>query len=177
MLFYVFINLFNGFKSVFVPLSNYRIKKGKYGATITLPSTPPTREGYTFSGWGEVAERLPANDVTYSAYYIANVYKVYYFVESKLVNMVEVTYGEPIPEYIYEPTTEGDEFLGWIGETYATMPAHDVTYTANICSDINAMSTDKGQQTIVIYDLHGRRVTNPIKGGIYIVGGKKMMVK
>ena len=151
----------------------------EYGATITLPSTPPTREGYTFSGWGEVAETVPANDVTYSAYYIANVYMVYYFAGAKLVNMVKVTYGEPIPEYIYEPTTEGDEFLGWIGETYATMPAHDVTYTANISSDINTMSTDKGQQTIVIYDTTGRKVTDTknLKGGIYIINGRKVMIK
>ena len=149
----------------------------EYGATITLPSTPPTREGYTFSGWGEVAETVPANDVTYSAYYIANVYKVHYFVGSKLVNMVEVTYGEPIPEYIYEPTTEGDEFLGWIGDTYETMPAHDVIYTANIYNGIDVMSTNNSQQSKVFYDLTGRRVTNPIRGGIYIINGRKVMIK
>ena len=149
----------------------------EYGSTITLPSTPPYREGYTFSGWGEVAETVPANDVTYSAYYIANVYKVYYFVGSKLVNMVEVTYGEPIPEYIYEPTTEGDEFLGWIGDTYETMPAHDVTYTANIESGINQITIDNGQ--LNIYDLMGRKVTDTenLTGGIYIIGGKKVIIK
>ena len=149
----------------------------EYGSTITLPSTPPAREGYTFSGWGEVAETVPANDVTYSAYYITNVYKVYYFVGAKLVNMVEVTYGEPIPEYIYEPTTEGDEFLGWIGEKYATMPAHDVTYIANIENGIDQVIIDNGQLTI--YDLAGRKVLNTenLKGGIYIVNGKKTVIK
>ena len=45
-------------------------------------------------------------------------------------------YGEAIPEYINEPSEEGYAFLGWIGETYETMPAHDVTYTANIDNDI-----------------------------------------
>lgn len=148
----------------------------EYGSTITLPSTPPYREGYTFSGWGEVAETVPANDVTYSAYYIANVYKVYYFVGSKLVNMVEVTYGEPIPEYIYEPE-EGYTFLGWVGDTYETMPAHDVTYTANIESGINQITIDNGQ--LNIYDLMGRKVTDTenLTGGIYIIGGKKVIIK
>ena len=37
-------------------------------------------------------------------------------------------------------------------------------------------TTDNGQQTAVIYDLMGRRVENPAKG-IYIVGGKKVMIK
>ena len=148
----------------------------EYGDAIIIP-TIPNLEGNTFSGWGEVAETVPANDVTYSAYYIANVYKVYYFVGSKLVNMVEVTYGEPIPEYIYEPTTEGDEFLGWIGDTYETMPAHDVIYTANIYNGIDVMSTNNSQQSKVFYDLTGRRVTNPIKGGIYIINGRKVMIK
>ena len=148
----------------------------EYGAAIVVPEAPE-KEGYTFSGWGEVAETVPANDVTYSAYYIANVYKVHYFVGSKLVNMVEVTYGEPIPEYIYEPTTEGDEFLGWIGDTYETMPAHDVIYTANIYNGIDVMSTNNSQQSKVFYDLTGRRVTNPIKGGIYIINGRKVMIK
>ena len=148
----------------------------EYGAAIVAPEAPE-KEGHTFSGWGEVAETVPANDVTYSAYYIANVYKVHYFVGSKLVNMVEVTYGEPIPEYIYEPTTEGDEFLGWIGDTYETMPAHDVIYTANIYNGIDVMSTNNSQQSKVFYDLTGRRVTNPIKGGIYIINGRKVMIK
>ena len=30
---------------------------------------------------------------------------------------------------------------------------------------------------MIIYDLHGRRVATPTKDGIYIVGGKKVMVK
>ena len=28
-----------------------------------------------------------------------------------------------------------------------------------------------------IYDLSGRRVTNPVKGGVYVIGGKKVIVK
>ena len=148
----------------------------EYGARIVAPRAP-AKEGHTFNGWGDVAERVPAYDVTYEGTYTINTYKVYYYVGTELVNTIEVAYGDSLPEYIYEPTEEDDIFCGWVGETYDTMPAHDVTYTANICSDINAMSTDKGQQTIVIYDLHGRRVTNPIKGGIYIINGRKVMIK
>ena len=148
----------------------------EYGTAITVP-TMPEREGYTFSGWSEVAETVPAHDVTYDASYTANIYKVYYFVGATLVHTAEVAYGEAIPEYIYEPTTEGDVFLGWVGETYETMPAHDVTYTANIDDAIEQLTIDKSQLTI--YDLKGRKVTDTenLKGGIYIVNGKKVVIE
>ena len=40
----------------------------------------------------------------------------------------------------------------------------------------NVETTDNGQQTIVIYDLQGRRVLNPTKG-MYIVNGRKVVIK
>ena len=147
-----------------------------YGTTITLPEAP-AKEGYTFSGWNEVPETMPASDVTISGTYTVNIYKVYYYVGDELVHTAEVAYGETIPEYVYEPTTEGDEFLGWIGDTYETMPAHDVTYTANIESDVLQLTIDNSQLTI--HDLSGRKVTDTenLKRGIYIVNGKKVIVK
>ncbi len=147
----------------------------EYGTPI-VPPTMPEREGYTFSGWGDVAETVPAADVTYNASYTANLYNVYYFVGATLVHTVKVAYGEPIPEYIYEPEEEGYTFLGWIGETYATMPAHDVTYTANIDNGIGTLTIDCSQ--LNIYDLTGRKVTDTenLKGGIYIINGKKVVI-
>lgn len=147
-----------------------------YGTEIVAPEAPE-KEGYTFDGWGEVAATVPASDVTYEGTYTVNVYNVYYYVGDELVHTAEVAYGETIPEYVYEPTTKGDEFLGWIGDTYETMPAHDVTYTANIESDVLQLTIDNSQLTI--YDLSGRKVANAenLRGGIYIVNGKKVIVK
>ncbi len=147
-----------------------------YGSAIVAPEAPE-REGYTFSGWGDVAETVPASDVTYEGSYSANLYNVYYFVGATLVHSVKVAYGEPIPEYIYEPEEEGYTFLGWIGETYASMPAHDVTYTANIDNGVGQLTDDNGQ--LNIYDLTGRKVTDTenLKGGIYIINGKKVVIK
>ncbi len=148
----------------------------EYGDEIVAPDAPD-REGYTFDGWGEVAETVPASDVTYEGSYTVNIYKVYYYVDEELVHTAEVAYGEPIPEYVYEPTEEGYTFLGWIGDTYETMPAHDVTYTANIDNGIEQLTIDNGQLTI--YDLTGRKVADAenLKGGIYIVNGKKVVIK
>ena len=148
----------------------------EYGAAIVAPDAP-AKEGYTFNGWGDVAETVPAGDVTYESGYTVNVYNVYYYVGEELVHTAEVAYGEAIPEYIYEPTEEGCTFLGWVGESYDAMPAHDVTYTANIDNGIDQFIIDNSQ--LAIYDLTGRRVLNTenLKGGIYIVNGRKVIVK
>ena len=148
----------------------------EFGATIALIDEP-TKEGHTFSGWSEVPATMPAEEVKVYGTFSANVYKVYYYVGEELVHTAEVAYGEAIPEYTYEPSIEGDVFVGWIGETYETMPAHDVTYTANIESGIGQLTIDKSQLTI--YDLTGRRITEMenLKGGIYIINGKKVIIK
>jgi len=77
----------------------------------------------------------------------------------------------------WRPTEEGYTFLGWVGDTYETMPAHDVTYTANIDDAIEQLTIDKSQ--LIIYDLTGRKVLDieNLKGGIYIVNGRKVMIK
>ncbi len=146
-----------------------------YGSAIVAPEAPE-KEGHTFSGWGNVAETVPASDLVYEGTYTVNSYNVYYYVGEKLVHTAEVVYGEPIPEYIYEPEEEGYTFLGWVGEKYETMPAHDVTYTANIDDGIDQLTNGNGQLTI--YDLTGRKVldTENLKGGIYIINGRKVLI-
>ena len=150
----------------------------EYGSAIVVPEAPE-REGYTFDGWGEVAAMVPAGDVTYEGTYTVNIYKVYYYVGEELVHTAEVAYGESIPEYVYETTVEGDEFMGWIGETYETMPAHDVTYTANITNDIS--QSTMGDSQLTIYDLKGRKIQvnglQELSKGIYIINGKKVVIR
>ena len=150
----------------------------EYGATIVAPEAPD-REGYTFDGWGEVAETVPAGDVTYEGTYTVNIYKVYYYVGEELVHTAEIAYGEAIPEYVYEPTEEGCTFLGWIGETYETMPAHDVTYTGNIDDVIRQLTIDNSQ--MAIYDLSGRKIEvddlRELEKGVYIVNGHKVVIE
>lgn len=41
----------------------YKTYEVEYGASIT-PEDEPTKEGYTFSGWSEIPETMPAKDVT-----------------------------------------------------------------------------------------------------------------
>ena len=99
----------------------------EYEAKIEIPSVPE-KEGYTFSGFGEVDETVPAHDVTYNGSYIANKYKVTFIADGKVVSETELEYGTEIilPN---APVKEGYTFVGW-GDVDKTVPAHDVTYTA-----------------------------------------------
>lgn len=98
----------------------------EYGSTIT-PETPPTKEGYTFSGWSEIPTTMPASDVTISGTFIPNKYKLTYTVDGVEYKTAEVDCGAAItPED--NPTKEGYTFSGW-SEIPATMPASDVTIT------------------------------------------------
>lgn len=148
----------------------------EYGATIIVPESPE-REGHTFNGWGEIAETVPASDLTYNGTYTVNVYRIYYYVGDEIVYTCEVAYGDEIPEYTYEPTEEGYTFLGWSGDVYETMPAHDISYSANIESSINSSSfhTDSN----VIFDLNGRIIYNSeqLTKGIYIINGRKVLLR
>ena len=100
-----------------------------YGSAITAPT--PTREGYTFTGWSpEVDATVPAHDVSYTAQWQINQYKVTFQADGNTVSEQTLDYGSSItvPE---APAKEGYTFTGWSPEVDATVPAHDVTYTAN----------------------------------------------
>ena len=102
-------------------------KSQAYGSKIVVP-TVEEKEGYTFSGFGDVDETVPAHDVTYYGSYIANKYKVTFVADGMVVSETEMEYGAQIvaPE---APAKEGYTFVGW-GDIDKTVPAHDVVYTA-----------------------------------------------
>ena len=56
----------------------------EYGATITLREEP-VKEGYTFSGWSEVPETMPAADVTVNGGYVSGINNI--TTDSQLVDV------------------------------------------------------------------------------------------
>ena len=96
------------------------------GETIT-PETPPIKDGYTFSGWSDIPETMPAQDVTITGTFTANKYKLTYIVGGSEFKTYEVEYGTSINQEAF-PEQEGYTFSGW-SEIPETMPAHDVTVT------------------------------------------------
>ena len=117
----------NKYKLIYkVDGSDYKTYEIEYGSTIT-PEGAPTKEGYTFSGWSEIPETMPAKDVTVTGTFSINKYKLIYKVDGVDYKTYEVEYGASItPEAV--PTKEGYTFSGW-SEIPKTMPAKDVTVT------------------------------------------------
>ena len=104
----------------------YKVYEIEYGATIT-PEPAPDKEGYTFSGWSEIPETMPAHDVMIIGTFTRGSYKLTYMVDGKAYKTVSYDYGDVItPEP--EPEKEGCTFGGW-SEIPETMPAEDVTVT------------------------------------------------
>ena len=106
----------------------YKSFEMEYGAIIS-PESEPTKEGYTFSGWNEIPETMPAQDVTIMGTFTANKYKLTYFVDGKEYKTFEVEYGTSVNKEAF-PEQEGYTFSGW-SEIPETMPAHDVTVTGS----------------------------------------------
>lgn len=102
---------------------SYEIEEG----TSISPEPAPTKEGYTFSGWGEVPKTMPAHDVTVTGTFTVNKYKLTYSVDGEEYKSYDIEYGSAITSET-EPTKEGYTFSGW-SEIPETMPANDVTVT------------------------------------------------
>ena len=105
-----------------------------YGAS--LPAAPATEKtGYTFTSWDkEVPATMPAEDVTLTAQFTINSYELTYIVEG-VETTHNVVYGASLPA---APATEkaGYTFTGWDKEVPATMPAEDVTLTAQFQQNV-----------------------------------------
>lgn len=106
----------------------YKTCQVDYGTTI-IPEAVPTMTGYTFSGWSDIPETMPANDVTISGSFTVNTYTLTYMVDDELYKASQVDYGAAItPEAA--PTMIGHTFSGW-SEIPETMPDHDVIVTGS----------------------------------------------
>ena len=99
-----------------------------YGAAIVPPTV--TRTGYTFNGWSpELAESVPAENVTYTAQWEINKYSVTFDANGGEGGTNYVAdYGTPI--IIPQVSREGYVFKGWSPEVDQTVPDHDVVYVA-----------------------------------------------
>ena len=120
------------------------------GDNVTVSTTVPTKEGYTFTGWktSDVNVKngkftMPENDVRFDAEFEKNKYTVTYYVDNEKYG-AEQTYLYDDPVILAaKPTRDGFNFNGWLPEGVALndtgtgfkMPAHNVvirgTFDAN----------------------------------------------
>ena len=167
----------NSYKLIYqVDGTDYKTVDVNYGAALS-PEQAPVKEGYTFSGWSELPETMPAHDVVITGTFSVNSYKVTFMYGDNVLKTITVEYGATIPL----PTSLDSErytLVEWL-EVPATMPAHDVTIHANYVDGIYFVETDG--QSIRRIQLNGVYTNTPMKG-IHIIrmndgSTKKVMVK
>ena len=161
-------------------------KEVNFGAEIKAPEAPE-KEGYTFSGWGEVPATMPAKDVEIAGAYNVNSYKLTFKIGDEIIESKDVEFGAEIvaPE---APEKDGYLFDGW-SDFPETMPAHDLVVTGTMSVDPNAAVNIVGvdaDEHVTVYTLNGRLLFSNVKAAdvvgrltpaLYIINGKKVMVK
>ncbi len=163
---------------------SYKTADVEYGAEIT-PADAPEKEGYTFAGWDGLPDFMPAKDITVSAYYTVNYYKLTVYVDGELFYETELEMGAPIE--IPEPEIPSDRiFDGWVEDVPDTMPAHDVEIhgTTSAQSALSSIFVDENT-LLTVYNLSGRlllkdvtirEASDRLSKGIYIINGRKVIL-
>ena len=161
-----------------------------FGTDVTVRTAHPEKEGYTFTGWTNIANivtvdadgkfTMPAQDVRFDAQFSINQYHVTYKVDGKDYGNTETYVFNSDVAIRPVPTKEGYTFTGWkIGTADAEnfkMPAHDVTiegtfainrYTVTYKVDTEVVGTD-------VYDFNSDVVIRdvPTKEGYTFSGWK-----
>ena len=101
-----------------------------YGTAITAPANP-TREGYTFIGWDKaIPSTMPAENMIITANWKVNQYTITFDSNGgSEIAPITQDYGTAITAPA-NPTREGYTFIGWDKAIPSTMPAEDLTITA-----------------------------------------------
>ena len=140
----------------------------KAGESIT-PEPEPIKEGYTFSGWSEIPEKMPAHDVTVTGTFMVNTYKLTYIVDGQIYKTYDVKYGTAITPEAEPEARESYIFSGW-SEIPATMPYHDVIVTGTFVRHFNVghvvnvlnfiMHSNATSEDLALYDMNNDGVLN-----------------
>ena len=138
------------------------IKQG-YGKEITAPAAP-TKTGYTFAGWDkEIPATMPAENMTITAQWTVNRYTITFdTVGGTEILAITQNYGTDIAAPA-APTKTGYTFVKWDRAIPATMPAEDVTITAQwkINQYTITFNTDGGTPVTPITQDYGTDITAP----------------
>ena len=149
-----------------------------YGTPITAPADP-TREGYTFIGWDrEIPTTMPAEDMTVTAQWEINRYTIPFDTNGgSEIAPIPQDYGTEItaPD---NPTRKGYTFKGWDKEIPETMPAENITVTAQWEINRYTITFDSagGSEIAPITQDYGTNITapaNPTRKGYTFKGWDK----
>ena len=140
------------------------------GTLATRPDAPTTTPGYTFGGWNKAdgtawdyASDKVTDNITLYAKWIANTYTVT-FDTAGGTEIAPITqgYGTAITAPA-APTREGYTFVGWDKSIPATMPAENITITAQwkINKYTITFDTAGGTEIAPITQDYGTQIASP----------------
>ena len=147
-----------------------------YGTAITAPADP-TREGYTFTGWDTaIPATMPAHNMTITAQWTVNQYTITFDTDGgSEVAPITQDYGTAITAPA-DPTREGYTFTGWDTAIPATMPAHNMTITAQwtvnhytITYDLDGGTAEGNPDTYTV-ETDAFTLKNPTRPGYTFTG-------
>ena len=147
-----------------------------YGTAITAPADP-TREGYTFTGWDTaIPATMPAHNMTITAQWTVNQYTITFDTDGgSEVAPITQDYGTAITAPA-DPTREGYTFAGWDTAIPATMPAGDMTITAQwtvnqytITYDLDGGTAEGNPDTYTV-ETDAFTLKNPTRPGYTFTG-------
>ena len=133
-----------------------------YGAVINTPAYTPAT-GYSFSGWQNVPETMPDEDISIYATTSINSYTITYQLDNGEADIVDTyVYGAAVTAAA-APTKEGYTFTAWDGQIPETMPAEDIVVTAlwAINSYTVTYHLDNGEADVVDTYNYGEAITAP----------------
>ena len=147
-----------------------------YGTDVTAPADP-TKTGYTFNGWEPaIPETMPAENLTIKAKWTINQYTITFDTDGgTTIAPITQDYGTAItaPE---NPTKTGYTFAGWEPELPETMPAGNLTITAQwtinqytITYDLDG-GTVEGNPDSYTVETNTFTLKNPTKRGYTFTG-------
>ena len=157
-----------------------------YGDVVKAPAAP-AKEGYTFDGWFNLPETMPAQDIEIAGHYAAKTYRLTFYIDDEVYMTTELTYGSAI-EIPNPVAPDNMKFDGWKDEIPATMPDHDVDIHGSysyLQSAIGEIAADD-DELVTVYNLNGILLYKDIPAaeakerltpGLYIINGKKVLLR
>jgi hypothetical protein len=145
-----------------------------YGDEIIAPSETPQLEGHTFVEWGELPGAMPARDMTIHAIFSVEKYQLMFIIDGEVYQTLFVEYGSEIAY----PQKDG-YIITWETENLPqTMPAENLIIIGTSALD-TAVECVKDDNEKIVYTLDGHRILDVenLEKGVYIINGKKVLVK